>query len=73
LRKALLNLLIWLWNDIVKEKRGLKRQIGRRVNMIKECPKDGNIRCINCSCYLCKNNCQEYDIDNCEPREIVYK
>ena len=41
--------------------------------MIKECPKDGNIRCINCSCYLCKNNCQEYDIDNCEPREIVYK
>jgi len=41
--------------------------------MIKNCPEDGNIRCINCSCYLCNNDCQECDVENCEPREIIHK
>jgi len=39
----------------------------------KECPGDGNIRCIDCSCNLCDNNCTECNVEDCEPREVIYK
>jgi len=41
--------------------------------MMKNCPEEGNIRCIDCSCNLYKNDCQECDVENCEPREIIHK
>ena len=41
--------------------------------MIKNCPGDGNVRCIDCFCNLCDNDCQECDVDDCEPRMIVHK
>ena len=42
-------------------------------NIVKECPEEGNIRCIDCSCNLCENDCQECDVEGCEPRIIVHK
>jgi len=51
----------------------IKKADWERDNIIKNCPEDDNIRCINCSCYLCKNNCQECNVENCEPKEIIYK
>ena len=44
--------------DIIKSKRII----------IKECPGDGNVRCIDCTCYLCDNNCEECNVENCEPK-----
>jgi len=41
--------------------------------MIKNCPEEGNIRCIDCICNFCENDCQECDVDDCEPRMIIYK
>jgi len=41
--------------------------------MIKNCPGDGNIRCIDCICNLCENDCQECNVEGCEPRVIIYK
>jgi len=41
--------------------------------MIKNCPGDGNIRCIDCICNLCENDCQECNVEGYEPRVIIYK
>jgi len=41
--------------------------------MSKNCPEEGNIRCIDCICNFCDNDCQECDVEDCEPREIIYK
>jgi len=40
--------------------------------MIKECPEEGRdkIRCIDCICNLCDNDCMDCDREDCEPREI---
>jgi len=48
---------------MVKGRKELKNLIGK-VNkiMIKNCPEEKNIHCINCSCNLCENDCQECDI-----------
>jgi len=42
-------------------------------DIVKNCPGDGNIRCIDCICNFCDNDCQECDIEGCEPREVKYK
>ena len=44
-----------------------------KIKVDKECPGDGNIRCIDCSCHLCDNDCEECNVENCEPREVRYK
>jgi len=44
-----------------------------KIKIDKECPEEGNIRCIDCSCNFCENDCQECDVESCEPREIIYK
>ena len=44
-----------------------------KIKVDKECPEEGNIRCIDCSCNLCENDCTECDVDGCEPREVIYK
>jgi len=44
-----------------------------KIKLDKECPRDGNIRCIDCSCNFCENDCTECDVEDCEPREIIYK
>jgi len=41
--------------------------------MIKECPEEGNVRCIDCICNFCENNCNECDVVDCEPIVIRYK
>jgi len=41
--------------------------------MIKNCPEDGNIRCIECSCCFCENECTECSVEGCEPQVVVHK
>jgi len=37
--------------------------------MTKNCPEEGNIRCIDCICIFCDNDCTECNVEDCEPRE----
>jgi len=38
--------------------------------MSKNCPEEGNIRCIDCICNFCDNDCQECGDVNCIPEKI---
>ena len=44
-----------------------------KIKVDKECPEEGNIRCIDCICNLCENDCNECDVVDCEPQIVVHK
>ena len=44
-----------------------------KIKVDKECPEEGNIRCIECSCNFCENDCTECDVEDCEPQVVVHK